>query len=103
MSVIGARVRRLEDRALLVGAGRYVDDLATPGTLHVAFARSPHAHALVRGIDARAARALDGVASVLTLDDLRPMLRMLRLPRNPQATRQPEGSTPYLLAHREVA
>jgi carbon-monoxide dehydrogenase large subunit len=103
MSVIGARVRRLEDRALLAGAGRFVDDLVIPGALQVAFVRSPHAHALVKSIDATAARALEGVAAIITLEDLRQVLRALRLPRNPQATRQPEGSTPYILAHREVA
>ncbi|HZT51507.1 MAG TPA: molybdopterin cofactor-binding domain-containing protein, partial [Stellaceae bacterium] len=103
MSVIGARVRRIEDRALLAGRGQFVDDIALAGALHVAFVRSPHAHALIRGIDAAAARAVPGVAAVLTLDDLRPVLAEPRLPRNPKATRQPEGSTPFPLAAREVA
>ena len=36
------------------GRGRFVDDLHFPGMLHAAFVRSPHAHALFRGIDGSA-------------------------------------------------
>jgi carbon-monoxide dehydrogenase large subunit len=68
-SVIGQRVRRLEDPRFLTGKGRYVDDLRLQGALHVAFVRSPWAHAHVRGIDASAATALDGVR-VFTAQDL---------------------------------
>jgi aerobic carbon-monoxide dehydrogenase large subunit len=103
MAVIGASLRRLEDRDFLTGRGRYLDDIEVPNLLHVAFVRSPHAHAFIRGIDKDAARALPGVHAVLTLEDLRPALAQPRLPRNPRATRQPEGSTPFILAEREVA
>jgi carbon-monoxide dehydrogenase large subunit len=51
--LIGARVPRLEDQALLTGNARFVDDIASPGVLAAAFARSPHPHALIRGVDAR--------------------------------------------------
>ena len=44
-SILGNAVRRLEDPALLTGAGKYVDDLVEPGMLHVAFVRSTVAHA----------------------------------------------------------
>jgi aerobic carbon-monoxide dehydrogenase large subunit len=47
--------------------------------LEAAFVRSPHAHALIRGIDKDAALASPGVHAVLTLDDLRPHLRLERL------------------------
>ena len=66
----GARVKRLEDPALLTGRGRFVDDVKLPGTLEACFVRSPHAHARIRAIDTRAARALPGVHAVLTADDL---------------------------------
>ena len=62
---IGARVPRLEDHALLTGSARFVDDIVSPGVLHAAFVRSPHPHALIRGIDAGAARAMPGVVAVL--------------------------------------
>ena len=55
--LIGARIPRLEDRPLLIGRGRFVDDIALPGLLHAAFVRSPHPHALIRGVDAAAVRA----------------------------------------------
>ena len=64
--MIGSRLPRLEDPALLTGRGCFVDDIALPGALHAAFVRSPHPHALIRGIDAGAARALPGVAAVLS-------------------------------------
>ncbi|HJV57979.1 MAG TPA: xanthine dehydrogenase family protein molybdopterin-binding subunit, partial [Methylomirabilota bacterium] len=49
-----------------MGRGRYVTDVELPRMLHVAFVRSPHAHARIRGIDTAAARAADGVAAVAT-------------------------------------
>jgi aerobic carbon-monoxide dehydrogenase large subunit len=66
----GARVKRLEDPALLTGRGRFVDDVKLSGTLEACFVRSPHAHARIRSIDATKARALPGVHAVLTADDL---------------------------------
>src|SRR5262249_22262603 len=79
--LIGARIPRLEDGALLVGKGGVVDDLACAGVWHAAWVRSPHPHAAIRGIDAHDALALPGVHAVLALDDLAPVLakrRMLR-------------------------
>src|SRR2546429_8132799 len=79
--LIGARIPRLEDGALLVGKGRFVDDIALAGVWHAAFVRSPHPHAAIRRIDGSDALALPGVHAVLTLDDLAPVLakrRMLR-------------------------
>ncbi len=73
----GARVKRLEDPRFLRGLGRYVDDLVLPRLLWGAFVRSPHAHAEVRAVDADQARALPGVAAVLTADDLRGLARPL--------------------------
>ncbi|ACA15819.1 aldehyde oxidase and xanthine dehydrogenase molybdopterin binding [Methylobacterium sp. 4-46] len=68
---VGQSVERVEDAALLSGRGRYIDDLGhRPGTLHAAILRSPHAHADILAIDAAAARALPGVAAVLTGSDL---------------------------------
>ena len=69
-SLIGSRIKRIEDEPLLRGQGRFVDDIALPGVLHVAFVRSPHPHALIRGIDKSTALALPGVHAVLTLDDI---------------------------------
>ena len=61
----GAPVRRREDPRLLTGRGRYVSDVELPRLLHVAFVRSTHAHARLRGVDTRTAAymlAIDRVA-----------------------------------------
>src|SRR4029453_8709080 len=55
-----------EDDAFLRGAGRYVADFAPPGVLHAVVLRSPHAHARFRITDIAKARAMPGVALVLT-------------------------------------
>ncbi|SIO01770.1 xanthine dehydrogenase, molybdenum binding subunit apoprotein [Rhodovulum sp. ES.010] len=63
-------VTRIEDVRLLTGGGRYVDDIAPAGALHAYFLRSPVAHADLRALDVREARAAPGVHLVLTADDL---------------------------------
>ena len=68
--LIGASPRRKEDRRLLTGAGRYVDDLTRPGMLHMIVVRSRHAHARIVKIALEAARALPGIAAVWTALDL---------------------------------
>ena len=62
----GAPVRRREDPRLLTGRGRYVADVELPRLLHVAFVRSAHAHARLRGIDAAEALAQPGIVAVVT-------------------------------------
>lgn len=47
---IGARVMRKEDERYLRGRGRFVADVVMPGMREVAFLRSPHAHARIRGV-----------------------------------------------------
>ena len=42
----GERIKRNEDPRLLTGQGLYVDDVNLPDMLHVAFVRSPYAHAI---------------------------------------------------------
>src|SRR5437879_12849786 len=63
---IGQAVTRKEDDALLRGAGRYVADHAPPGCLQAVVLRSPHAHARFRVPEVARARAMPGVALVLT-------------------------------------
>lgn len=63
-SILGNAVLRLEDPTLLTGEGKYVDDLAPPGTLHVAFVRSGMAHARLVSVDVSEAEAMPGVVAV---------------------------------------
>ena len=68
---LGQSALRHEDAALLTGRGRFGDDLGTtPGTLHAAVLRSPHAHARLLAVDTAAALALPGVHAVLTGQDV---------------------------------
>ena len=67
---VGKSFKRVEDPRFLQGQGKYVSNLQRPGMAHVAIARSPHAHADIKGIDASAALELDGVVAVFTGQDL---------------------------------
>ena len=67
---IGVRHVRNEDARLLTGRALFVDDVQLPGMLHLAFVRSPHAHARLGAIDVSAARALPVVVAVYTAEDL---------------------------------
>ena len=62
---IGARVARKEDKRFITGKGRYTDDMSVPGMKHAAFVRSPHAHAVIKGIDTSEAKKMPGVIGVL--------------------------------------
>jgi len=66
---IGQPVRRVEDQRFLTGKARYVDDIQLPHMLHGAVVMSPHAHARIKGIDAKEALAMPGVHLVLTGED----------------------------------
>jgi carbon-monoxide dehydrogenase large subunit len=67
--VIGASPPRKEDERLVTGRGRFIDDIAPPGLLHLAIVRSTHARARVVAIDTAVVRALPGV-SVFVAEDL---------------------------------
>src|SRR5579862_5180123 len=87
----GARVKRLEDPALLAGRGRFVDDMKLPGLLHACFVRSTYAHARIGGIDVRPAMVITGVHAVLTADDLPDPMRRMPIP---MLTPNPAIATP---------
>ncbi len=70
--VVGTRMKRREDPALLTGESRFVADLYVPGVLHAALVRSPVAHARVASIDLSAALAMPGVVAAYTGADLEP-------------------------------
>ena len=60
---------RREDQRFLTGRGRYTDDTAPRDSLAVLFVRSPHAHALIAGIDRSEALAMPGVVAIYTAED----------------------------------
>src|SRR5258705_7320949 len=97
MSLVGARVARVEDRRLVTGRGAYADNLRPPelaDAVHVTFVRSPYAHAAVKSVDLDAARRARGVVAVFSAGDID--LEPLRSPFLPDLA----GSVaePYLAA-----
>jgi len=101
--IVGESVPRLEDPALLTGQGHFLDDIALPDVLHVAFARSAHAHAAVTRIDVEAARAMPGVHAVLLMDDLESVVTTRRMPLSAAGAKNTTTSTPFILSNDEVA
>ena len=81
---IGKPRRVREDRRFVAGKGRFVADVALPGTWHVAIVPSQHPAARILAIDASAALALPGVHHILTGADLakavEPMMNGLETP-----------------------
>jgi aerobic carbon-monoxide dehydrogenase large subunit len=62
---------RVEDNALVRGAGRFVDDPRLPNQAYAVFVRSPHAHARVLSVNAEEARKAKKVLAVLTAEDIK--------------------------------
>ena len=70
-TLLGERIKRKEDPRLIQGRGHYVDDVKLDGMLHMAFARSVHAHARLKSVNVSAARAHPGVVAAYTGADLK--------------------------------
>jgi aerobic carbon-monoxide dehydrogenase large subunit len=98
--MVGEPIRRVEDRRLLIGNGRYLDDLGADAVA-VALLRSPHAHARILDIDVTGALEVDGLLAIYTYEDLTGPLAdplPLLIP-HPALT---HGRTQYPLAREEV-
>jgi carbon-monoxide dehydrogenase large subunit len=73
-SYIGRSVPRPNLARLTQGRGQYVSDVVLPRMVHVAFVRSPHAHARIERIDTEAARKAPGIVAVVTGPELAKMI-----------------------------
>ena len=69
LKVVGKPLPRLDGADSVTGRATYAVDVARPGLLHVKLFRSSFPHAKIRGLDVSRARALNGVAAVLTSAD----------------------------------
>jgi aerobic carbon-monoxide dehydrogenase large subunit len=69
---------RRETRRLVAGRGTFTGDLVLPRMAHVAFLRSPHAHARIASLDAAAARKMPGVLLVATAAELAGVCQPMR-------------------------
>jgi len=86
---VGRKVPSKEAPRHLTGRGRFTDDFLLPGMLHAVILRSPLAHARIRATDARAARDLPGVVTVLTTDDVKRETRPFKPGRYAAGLRKP--------------
>jgi aerobic carbon-monoxide dehydrogenase large subunit len=98
---IGQAITRFEDRRLLQGGGRYLDDVNLPGQVYAVIVRSVHAHAKLRGLDIRAALKAPGVVAVLTGADVaRDGLGTMQMTLK---RKRPDGSPMFAPPHRGLA
>ena len=94
---IGQAITRREDQRLLTGTGQYVDDMTASNEAHVAFVRSPHAHARIVSVDVSAARSAAGVLAVFTGPEMKAE-GIGHFPINPglsNAAGKPMSAPPY--------
>jgi aerobic carbon-monoxide dehydrogenase large subunit len=106
---IGGSPRRREDHRLVTGAGSFGDDVALPGQAYALIVRSPHAHAILRGIDSKRAHELSGVLAVLTgadylADGLQPLIHSPFTISPPDITlRNRDGKAVFIAPHYPLA
>lgn len=97
---IGQRVLRKEDPRLLTGRGQFVDDIALPGMLHVAFARSSIARGRIVSIQTDLAHEVPGVHAIYTAQDLAQikaeMLSFFLVPLEVPTTPLADGRVAYV-------
>src|SRR5262245_9065228 len=67
---VGCSVPRLDDRLMLLGLGRFADDISLSGQWQMRVIRSPVAHGKIISIDIQAAVRLPGVRAVWTHVDI---------------------------------
>ena len=70
MKVVNNKTHSVDGKGLMQGRSFYTDDLAAQNSLVIKILRSPHAFALIKNIDVSKAKALNGVALVLTYKDV---------------------------------
>src|SRR4030095_1974182 len=92
--LIGASILRVEDPVLVAGRGCYGDDIQLPGMLYLAFLRTTYPHAKIISINTNAAKAMAGVLTVVTGEDVKqlnipvaPMVPNQKIPANPLLAR----------------
>lgn len=74
ISVSAASLARSESNRLAMGRGHFVDDMELPRMLHLAFVRSPVAHASLTRVDVATARQMPGVAGAFSAADFEPLI-----------------------------
>ena len=100
----GQAVKRVEDALLLVGKGQFVDNVPAPDPqqqTHIAFLRSPYAHADITAIDVSAAVGMPDVLAVYTGAQLE-AVGVKAMP-NPAGFKRADGNPPASAPRRALA
>jgi carbon-monoxide dehydrogenase large subunit len=97
-AAVGQPLKRKEDLGFLTARERYVADLPLIDALHVAFVRSPHAHAELRAVDVTPARGAPGVVGVFTGADVNAELGEIPMIIGPEAFDEVHGPGRWPLA-----
>jgi aerobic carbon-monoxide dehydrogenase large subunit len=66
---LGRARPRKEDARLVTGQTNWTDNIILPGMLHMAFLRSPHAHARITSVNLSAAKQIPGVIAAFSGTD----------------------------------
>lgn len=74
MTIIGTSVRRKEASNKVTGRARYTNDINVPGTWHAIIVPAHQAHAKIIAIHTAEAQKVSGVKTILTANDLAPLL-----------------------------
>ena len=90
-SYIGSPIKRREDPRLLIGKGRFVDDISRENLLHAVMLRSPIAHGFIKSMDITEARKMPGIHSVITASDLGDNIPLVPLRLMPMEELEPLG------------
>jgi 4-hydroxybenzoyl-CoA reductase subunit alpha len=64
--ILNTNVSRVDAADKATGYAQFIDDIKKPGMLHAAVLQSPVAHGIIKRIDSSVARALPGVAAIIT-------------------------------------
>jgi len=70
LTYVGKKTRRIDAHEKLTGQAMYASDMILPGMLHAKVKQSPHARAKIKNIDISKARAVPGVRSIITGEEL---------------------------------
>ncbi len=81
--VVGTAQPRIDGHERVTGSAVYARDMALPDMLHAAFARCPHAHAIVKKVDVSKALKMPGVRAILTGDSPGAKLPFYFTPKGP--------------------
>src|SRR5260370_42042178 len=63
---LGRARPRKEDARLVTGQTNWTDNITLPGMVHMAFVRSPYAHAKITRVDTSATRGMPGVIAAFS-------------------------------------